>query len=293
MSLRGVSMNMVGFGVFIWRFCRNSEVAETLSLLDEVKKGVSEMNGSVIAVLIVHGLCLQSRVVDAFWVLDELRKRDCKPDFIAYRIVAEQFRSMGSVVDVEVVLKEKRKLGVAPRANDYREFILISTNQLSLFCNVVFQVHAGKGILSIKGYFSDMERYNVMVSFLCKAGKVKEAFEVLQEMKKKGLCLDVSFYNYLMEACCREELLRPAKRLWDEMFASGCNGNLKTYNILIRKFSDKGQVEESQRLFSHMLDKGIVPDTMTYTSLLEDFVKRTRLKMLLKSSKSPLNMIPC
>ena len=134
-----------------------------------------------------------------------------------------------------------------------------------------------------------MARYIVMVSFLCKAGKVKEAFEVLQEMKKKGLCLDVSFYNYLMEACCREELLRPAKRLWDEMFASG----LKTCNILIRKFSDKGQVEESQRLFSHMLEKGIVPDTMTYTSLLEDFVKRTRLKMLLKSSKSPLNMIPC
>ncbi|PSR87461.1 Pentatricopeptide repeat-containing protein [Actinidia chinensis var. chinensis] len=349
MTLRGVSMSTVGFGVFIWRFCRNAEVGETLSLLDEVRNGVSEINGSVIAVLIVHGLCLESRVADAFWVLDELRKRDCKPDFIAYRIVAEQFRSMGNVVDVEVVLKKKRKLGVAPRANDYREFIfalisekriweakelgevivsgnfpieddvlnaLIGSVSISYPCSAMlfYKFMAGKElfpflptlrnlsrnlckhgkiddllevfqILSIKGYFSDMARYNVMVSFLCKAGKVKEAYEVLQEMKKKGLCPDVSFYNYLMEACCKEELLRPAKRLWDEMFASGCSGNLKTYNILIRKFSEKGQVEEAQRLFSHMLGKGVVPDTMTYTSLLAGLCKENKIEDALEVFK--------
>ena len=40
MSLRGVSISMIGFGVFMWRFCRNAKVSETLSLFDEVRKGV-------------------------------------------------------------------------------------------------------------------------------------------------------------------------------------------------------------------------------------------------------------
>ncbi|GKC01295.1 pentatricopeptide repeat-containing protein [Tanacetum coccineum] len=35
-------------------------------------------------------------------------------------------------------------------------------------------------ILSDKEYFDDMERYNVMVSFLCKAGNVKEAYELME-----------------------------------------------------------------------------------------------------------------
>ena len=62
-------------------------------------------------------------------------------------------------------------------------------------------------------YFKDMDDYNVMVSFLCKAGIVREGYAVLQEMKKKGFCPNVSSYNYIMEACFKEDLLRPARKV--------------------------------------------------------------------------------
>ncbi|KAM7493439.1 hypothetical protein LguiB_028048 [Lonicera macranthoides] len=84
-----------------WGVCRYIGYARKLfddMILRGVGKGaVSGINGSIIVVLVVHGLCLQSRVPEAL---------------------------MGSVVDVEKVSKKKRKLGMAPRANDYREFIL-------------------------------------------------------------------------------------------------------------------------------------------------------------------------
>lgn len=356
MILRGVSLSTLGFGVFIWRFCTTSELGETLSLLDEVRKGgVSGINGSIIAVLVVHGLCLQSRVPEAISVLDELRKRNFKPDFMAYRIVAEALRLMGSVVDVEKVLKKKRKLGVAPRANDYREFMLSLISERFIYeakelgqvivsgnfpiqddvlnaligsvstidpsCALMFlNFMLGKEIfptlltlsnlsrslckhgkidemvevfkvLSAKGYFVDLECYNVMISFLCKAGRVKDAYQVLLDMKK-GLSPDVSSYNSLMEACCREDLLRPAKRLWDEMFASRCGGNLKTYNILICKFSAVGQAEEAHRLFSHMLEKGVAPDTTTYESLLEGLCEEKKLETALKVFKKASGQDP-
>ncbi|KAM7477410.1 hypothetical protein LguiA_025623 [Lonicera macranthoides] len=331
MILRGVSLSTLGFGVFIWRFCTTSELGETLSLLDEVRKGdVSGINGSIIAVLVVHGLCLQSRVPEAISVLDELRKRNFKPDFMAYRIVAEALRLMGGVVDVEKVLKKKRKLGVAPRANDYREFILSliterlineakelgqvivdgnfliqddvlnaligSVSTINPSCALKFlNFMLGKEsfptlltssnlcrslckhgkidemvevfkVLSAKGYFVDLECYNVMILFPCKAGRVKHAYQVLLDMKKNGLSPEVSSYNSLMEACCREDLPRPAKWLWDEMFASGGrSGCLVTcwrkscYN---EKITDLLAPEECLRSFEERQKKPI--------SLMED-----------------------
>lgn len=341
MTGKGVPFTTLGFGVFIWKTCRNAELDVILSLVDGGRRYGPEINGSVVAVLIVHGLCEASRLSEGFCVLDELRSRNWKPDFMAYRIVAEAFRSTRNVVDTEKILKMKRKLGVAPRTNDYREFILelilerriceakelgeiivggnfpIEVDVLNVLIGsvsaidpdsalVFFKFMVGKERfptlltltnlsrnlckhnridelseifqnLSFHNYFKDLESYNVMVSFLCMAGKVKEAYGVLREMKKKGMGPDVSSYNSLMEACCREDLLRPAKRLWDEMFTSGCSGNLKTYNILIRKFSEVGQVEDAQRLFNHMLDKGVAPDAATYSSLLEGLCQEKKL----------------
>lgn len=343
MSHRGVEFSTIGFGVFIWKFCENAKLGQVLSMLDEVRKRENSMiNGSVIAVLIIHGFCKGKRVEEAFKVLDELRIRECKPDFIAYRIVAEEFKLMGSVFEREVVLKKKRKLGVAPRTNDYREFILgliverriceakelgevivsgkftidddvlnaligsvssIDPRSAIVFFN--FMIEKGRvptlstlsnlsknlckrnksdelvevyKVLSANDYFTDMESYNVMVSFLCTSGRLREAYGVIQEMKRKGLDPDVSFYNSLMEACCREDLLRPAKKLWDQMFASGCSGNLKTYNILISKFSEVGEIEGALRLFHNMLEKGVAPDATTYTSLLEGLCQETNLQ---------------
>ncbi|XP_008231088.1 PREDICTED: pentatricopeptide repeat-containing protein At5g14080 isoform X2 [Prunus mume] len=304
MTLEAIPLSTLGFGVFIWRLCGHAELGKTLSMLDEVRRGGSEINGSVTALLIIHGFCQASRVSEAFWVLDELRSRQCKPDFMAYRIVAEAFRSTGSVVDVEKVLKKKRKLGVAPRTNDYRQFIFdliserriceakelgeviirgnfpIDDDVLNVLIGSVSAIDPTSAVVFFR-FMIEKQRFPTLLT-LCNLSRnlwmVKEAYGVLQEMKKKGLCPDVSTYNSLIETCCREDLLRPAKRLWDEMFASGCRGNLKTYNILIRKFSEVGQVDEAQRLFYHMLGKGVAPDVMTYTSLLEGLCQETKLQ---------------
>lgn len=354
--LKGVPFTTLGFGIFIWKFCRISDVGDILSTLDEVRGCRSEINGSVVAVLIIHGLCQASRVSEAFWVMDELRNRNFKPDFMAYWIVAEAFRSTGNMVETNKVLKKKRKLGVAPRSNDYREFILalilerriceakelglvivsgnfpIEDDVLNALIGTVSGIDPNSAlmffkfmvererfptllslckfsrnlcehdmtdelwevfqVLSFQNHFKDAKSYNMMVSFLGKAGKVKEAYAVLQEMKKNGLSPDVSSYNSLLEACCREDLLRPAKRLWDEMFTNGCSGNLKTYNILIQKFSEVGQVEEAHRLFQHMLGKGLLPDATTYTSLLQGLCQEKKLEaafeVLKKSVKQDL-----
>lgn len=52
----GVGLSTLGFGVFVWWVSRKNGLEEVLSLLDEVRKvDFSGIDGSVIALLVVHG----------------------------------------------------------------------------------------------------------------------------------------------------------------------------------------------------------------------------------------------
>ncbi|KAG2285590.1 hypothetical protein Bca52824_045194 [Brassica carinata] len=323
MRQRGVSLNTLGFGVYIGSFCKSFDTDQLLRLVGELKKSNFNINGSIVVLLILHGLC---KCYD-FYILEELRNIDCKPDFMAYRIIAEAFVATGNLYERQVVLKKKRKLGVAPRSSDYRDFILVAevivSGNFSIDNDVLdaligsvsavdpdsavgflnyMVINTGKlpairtlsknlcrhekgdllikayEVLSSRGCFSEPESYSLMISFLCKAGRVREGYSALHEMKKKRLDPDVSLYNALIEACCKAEMIRPAKKLWDEMFVEGCRMNLTTYNVLFKKLSEEGEVDKSLRLFRKMLEKGIELDETIYTSLIEGLCKDTKLE---------------
>ncbi|TVU02766.1 hypothetical protein EJB05_51724, partial [Eragrostis curvula] len=327
-----VELDTVGFGVFVKVVGRIDGLAEVMRLVEVVGDRGDRVDRSVVAAMVVDGLCREGRIEDAWRALEEMRLRSWKPDFVAYRIVSEGFRLAGRTEEEGRVLKQKRKLGVAPRKEDYREQMLalvsnrriaeakeiaealvlgdfpidddvlnvligsvseIDSDAAAMFCK--FMLGKGRfpstemlvqlsenlcknmkgdemwGIFTLlleKGYCNNSRDYHLVVSFLGKAGKVREAYDVLKEMKRKRLEPDISSYNSLMEALCRNDLLRPAKKLWDEMFTIGCSPNLQTYNILITKFAEIGVIEEVQQLFDHMIQKGVAADCVTYTSVI-------------------------
>ncbi|KAL7257148.1 hypothetical protein ACSBR1_010970 [Camellia fascicularis] len=300
MILRGVSMTTLGFGVFIWRFCRNAEVGDTLSLLDEVRKGVWRINGSIIAVLIVHGLCLESRVADASWVLDELRKRDCKPDFMAYRIVAEALRLTASVVDVELVLKKKRKLGVAPRANDYREFIFVLISErriweakelgevivngnfpieddvLNALIGSISIIYPSSAMLFFK-FMVGKERFPTLLTLsnfsrnLCKHRKVDELLEVFRILSIKEYFSDMGSYNVIVSFLCQAGRVKEAYDVLQEMKKKGLCPDVAFYNYLMEACCKEDLLRPAKRLWDEMFASGCGGNLKTYNVLIGKF----------------------
>ncbi|WVZ59131.1 hypothetical protein U9M48_009324 [Paspalum notatum var. saurae] len=349
-----VELDTVGFGVFVKAVGRrDGGLAEVLRLVDVAGRQASRVNRSLVAMMVVDGMCREGQIEDAWRALDEMRLRGWKPDFVAYRIVAEGFRVAGRVEEEGRVLKQKRKFGVAPRKDDYRECVLafvsnrllteakemaeavvlgdfpidddvlnvlvgsvseIDTDGAAMFCKFM----VGKGrfpstemlvclcdslcksrkadtmweifrVLLEKGYCKNSRDYHLVVSLLGKAGKVREAYDVLKDMKRKRLEPDILLYNSLMEALCRNDLLRPAKKLWDEMFTGGCSPNLQTYNILITKFTEMGESEEVQQLFDHMFQKGVAPDGATYASFINMLCQENKHEQALDIYKKSLS----
>ncbi|KAM0924835.1 hypothetical protein ACQ4PT_004742 [Festuca glaucescens] len=332
MLVTATELDTVGFGVFVKNVGRRAGLDEVLRLVDAVHHQGDSINRSLVAAMVVDGLCREGRIEDAWRALEDMRLRGWKPDFVAYRIVSEGFRIAERADEEGKILKQKRKLGIAPRKVDYTELLLalVSNRQISeakemaeaivsgnfpidddvlnvLVCSVSeidadaaimfckFMIGQGrlpstevlvqlceslcknkKGdemwemfkVLLDRGCWTSEKDYHLVVSFLGKAGKVREAYDVIKEIKRKRLDPGISSYNSLMVTLCRNDLLRPAKKLWDEMFTSGCSPNLQTYNILITKFAEIGETGEVQQLFDHMLQKGVAPDGATYTSVI-------------------------
>ena len=300
MLLRGVSLSTLGFGVFIWRFSRNAEVGRVLSMLDEVRRGSSEINGSVIAVLIVHGFCQASRMSEAYWVLDELRGRGCKPDFMAYWIVAEGFRAMGSVPDTEKVLKKKRKLGVAPRANDYREFIFalvserriceakelgevivggsfpIEDDVLNVLIGSVSAFDTGSAIMFFK-FLVGKERFPTLLTLsnlsrnLCKHGKTDELLEVFQFLSSHDYFKDLESYNVMVSFLCKAGRVKEAYGVLREMKKKGWGPDVSFYNSLMEACCREDLLRPAKRLWDEMFASGCGGNLKTYNILIQKF----------------------
>lgn len=300
MVVRDVSLSTLGFGVFIWRLSRNGEVDRVLSKLDEIRRGNLEINGSIIAVLIVHGLCQASRVSEAYWALDELRSRGCKPDFMAYRIVTEGFRALGSVVDTEKVLKKKRKLGVSPRTGDYREFIFtliserriweakelgelivggnfpIEDDVLNVLIGSVSTIDPHSSILFFK-FMTGKERCPTLLTLrnlsrnLCKHGKTDELLEIFHILSFHDYFKDMESYNVMVSFLCKAGRLKEAYGVLQEMKKKGLGPDVSSYNSLMEGCCREDLLRPARRLWDEMFASGCGGNLKTYNILIQKF----------------------
>ncbi|XP_077215610.1 tetratricopeptide repeat (TPR)-like superfamily protein isoform X2 [Tasmannia lanceolata] len=274
-----------------------SQLDKTLGLLDRIKQTIHEINGSIIAILIVDGLCRASRVSEAWWILEELRVRDCKPDFIAYRIVAESFRAMHRFEDADKVLKQKRKLGVAPRANDYREFIfgLITERRIREAKELGEAIISGDFpieddvlnalIGSVSGVDPDSaasfcksmiekDRFPSLFTLsnlsrnLCKNNKTDQMWDIFQVLSLKGYFSDLESYNVMVSFLCKAGRVKEAYVVLREMRKKGFGPDVLSYNSLLEALCREDLLRPAKRLWDEMFANGCRGNLQTYNTLI-------------------------
>lgn len=298
MLTRGVRISTLGLGVYIWRFCATAELDKALCLLDDVKRQDLGVNGSIVALFVVHGLCSASRVHEAMYMLDVLRKRDCKPDFMAYRIVAEALRATGDVVDVEKVLKMKRKLGVAPRASDYRDFIYqliserliceakdlgevivngnfpIEDDVLNALIGSVSTEDPCSALMFFKFFLVSKERFPTLLTFsnlsrnLCRHGKVDELLLVYKILSLNQYFVDIERYNVMVSSFCKAGKVKEAYEILQEMKKEGVGPDISSYNSVMEACCREDLVRPAKRLWDEMFANGCEANLNTYNILI-------------------------
>lgn len=307
MAQRNVPLSTLGFGVFIWRLCKTGEFKKVLSILDEVTKSSSGINGSVVAVLIIHGLCRASRVSEAFWILDELRNRGWKSDFMAYRIIAVAFQSMGNVVDKEKVLKKKRKLGVAPRADDYKDIILaliserliseakelgeiivsgnfpIEDDVLNILTGSVSTIDPDLAIVFLN-FMVGKERFPSLLTLsnlgrnLCKHGKVDKLLEVFEVLNCHNFFEDLEGYNAMLSLLCKAGRVKEGYGVLQDMKKKGIGPDVSSYNYLIEACCREDLLRPAKKLWDEMFASHCCGNLKTYNILIRKFCEEGQIE---------------
>ncbi|CAI9277227.1 unnamed protein product [Lactuca saligna] len=298
MITRDIRFSTLGIGVFLWRFTKTAELDKTLSFLDNIQNQNSSVNGSILALLILHGLCLESRVHEAMYMLDILRKRHCKPDFMAYRIVAEALRETGNVVEVEKVLKMKRKLGVAPRTSDYKNFIfqLISERLISeakdlgeIIINGNFPIeddvlntligsvstnNPQAALMFFKSLVSN-ERFPTLLTLnnlcrnLCKHGNHNELVEIFKILSDNEYFVDIERYNVMILYFCKAGKVKEAYEILQEMKRKGLGPDISCYNHVMEGCCKEDMIRPAKRLWDEMFANGCEPNLKSYNILIQ------------------------
>ncbi|XP_020581896.1 pentatricopeptide repeat-containing protein At5g14080 [Phalaenopsis equestris] len=301
MLLIGIQFSTVGFGCFIGKFARVKELEKTLDLVQKVKSGKNcRVDGSIIAVLIADSLCRARRIDDAWRALEGLRKRDCKPDFIAYRIVSEGFKSVNRFDEMETILKQKRKLGVAPRAKDYNDFIfsLISERRVleakevaegivngdfpiedDVLNALIGSVSASDSASAVmfckymieKGRLLSLFALKNMSRSLCKDGKSDEMWEIFKIFMDNGYFKEVKGYNVMVSFLCKAGRVKEAYGVLNEMKKKGFKPNISSYNLLLEALCREDLLRPAKKLWDEMFMNGCCANLMTYNILIKKF----------------------
>lgn len=304
MLVRGVSLSTLGIGLYMWRYCKTCPLDQVLGMLDKVRESGSVFNGSVVALLIIQGLCDVGKVSTAYNALVELRNRGSKPDFMAYRIVAEAFRSKGAgcIFEVQMVLKKKRKLGVAPRTSDYREFIfaLISENLLweakelgRVIVDGNFPIeddvlNALVGSISLVDPCSAVLFFNFMVGKesmpsrltlknlsrnLFKHGKIDDLLNVFSTLSSKDYFTNIESYGIMVLSLCEVGRVREAYAVLQEMRKKGLNPDVSFYNVLMKALCNEDLLRPAKKLWDEMFACGVEGNMKTYSILIKKFAE--------------------
>ena len=292
----GVAFTDVGFGVLVHGICKSFGMDEAMEMAERVKdRGGEKLNGSLMAALFVDGLCLGGRAEEGWRALEELRKRGLKPDFVPYRIAAEEMRKSGKAESSVKILKQKRKFGVAPRLDDYREYILrlISERRIlpaerlgqaltdgdfpvdSHVVNALIGLVSAASTLALCRFLADKRGESPsllalrnMCNNLLKNGEGEEMGQILRYLQSKGFLRDAAGYEMVVHFLCEGGKVREAYEIMREMRKSGLRPDLSSYNSLMEACCREDLVRPAKKLWDEMFASGCPGDLRTFKTLI-------------------------
>ncbi|EPY40334.1 hypothetical protein AGDE_03594 [Angomonas deanei] len=138
--------------------------------------------------------------------------------------------------------------------------------------------------------------YTTVISACCRAGQLKAATQLLQEMKSNNVKPNVYTYTALINGCAKEENVDRALRIFAEMRLADVPPNVRTMTALITVCSRAGRWEKSFQVLKQCDEMLIAPNVLTYTAAMDGCrragVCKPAVELLEKEMRSPLKVRP-
>ncbi|KAM7263944.1 hypothetical protein ACFE04_001627 [Oxalis oulophora] len=139
------------------------------------------------------------------------------------------------------------------------------------------------------GFSPSMRDYANIIKLLVRLGKVKDAYNVLTQMKSDGIKPDIVCYTLALNGAVENSDYVKADKVFDELLVLGLVPNVYTYNAYIRSFCKQNNVEAGIKMVKTMEELGCKPNVNTYNLVLGHLCKGgelNRAKEIVKEMES-------
>jgi len=118
--------------------------------------------------------------------------------------------------------------------------------------------------------------YSLLISGCADVGLTKKAFQLFNQLKKRGLKPNAGIYTSLFNACAnsprKEDGLERAHALRELMVDKGYVPNQLNYHAMIKAFGRCCDLESAFSVVDEMIQNGFTPSTETFNFLLQSCI---------------------
>ncbi|CAN0878206.1 Pentatricopeptide repeat-containing protein At1g62670, mitochondrial [Linum grandiflorum] len=229
-------------------------------------------------------------------VFNQLRNSGPPPNVHTYTILLNSYRSedflhkADLVRAIDEVLREMVSLGLTPS-------VVTNNTVVCALCEAGYVELALDYVRKSRNTAPrdfNVYCYSPIIRGLCHTGKVDEALELLEEMKRCSVSPDASSYGILIHGLCQKGDINNYFRFWKDMNVwqikpdtvtsknftekSGLVDDRTFYNRLIEHSTVTGYLRTANHLLQEMTMKGLNPYPFTFNELIQAFYKDGRFE---------------
>nr|KYP49460.1 hypothetical protein KK1_028807 [Cajanus cajan] len=249
-----------------------------------VKKLVEEMDECGIekdvntwTILITH-YGKAKKISEALLAFENMRRHGCEPDAVSYGAI---IRSLCSAGKGDIAMEFYNDMVKKDMVLDVRLYKMIM-NCMARSGDVAAVNLLGNDMIRL---YLEPEYYETLVRGLCKAGRITDALEIVEIMKRRDM-VDGKVHGIVINGYLGRNDIDGALKVFQSMKGSGCVPTISTYTELIQHLFRVSRYEEACMLYDEMLGKGIKPDYVVITAMVAGHVSQNRISEAWKMFKS-------
>ncbi|KAJ0989022.1 hypothetical protein J5N97_007378 [Dioscorea zingiberensis] len=216
--------------------------------------------------IMTNVMCKQGALQKMIDVLDKIHGKRCTPGVIVNTALGFRIFEENEVEHGSVLLKRLLQKNMILDGVVY-SLIVFARCKMGEF-EQAYEVYDE---MLKRGCGSNAFVYTCFIGAHCKSGRIDEATKFMHEMRLRGFKPYRETYSYLIEGCSMMGRLEECLNLFEEMNKQGFVPDCDACNQMIGKLCEGGEVEKANEILTVLLDKGFKANEVTYMKLMEGF----------------------
>jgi pentatricopeptide repeat protein len=222
---------------------------------------------------IIRSLCVYEKSEDAYQLMLKMDEYGESLSATTSMLLFDAICWASKWEEAELTLRKMMQVGHLPDLKVYNSWVQGSCKADRLENITNFLDEFGHGDLIL-----DALSYNVAVEKLCMAGKLDEAKKLTTETKRNLGTPDVVIYSRMIQSFAKAGDFEVPRKLLDEMIELGITPFALPFTPLVQKLCISGKMDEAVVLVDEIEAKGCKPLSSLYTIIVSAYCKAQRLQ---------------